>query len=373
MSKGENIFKRKDGRWEARYIKGYELSGKIKYGFCYGKTYREAKEKVTKCKAALVNGKPIPSTNSRHRFSFYCDEWLRMRKSKVKESTYIKYDTALRKHIKPKLGGCFPMGMTTGLIDNFTAELLFEDELAPKTVNDVLVVLHGILKYTATFFNGGFPAIEINYPKPGKKEMRVLSREEQTRFVSYLLDDMDTCKFGVLLTLFTGVRIGELCALQWGNISLKEQTIRIDTTLQRLRDTSAVGNSSSRTRIVIGTPKSDTSIRTIPITDYTAELCGKMNPPSSAAYVLTGTEDYMEPRAIQYRMEKYTRECGLEGVHFHTLRHTFATRAVEVGFEIKSLSEVLGHATTTITLDRYVHSSLFLKRDNMKKLNAVGF
>ena len=81
MAKGENIFKRKDGRWEARYIKGYELSGKIKYGFCYGKTYREAKEKVTKCKAALVNGKPIPSTNSRHRFSFYCDEWLRISKA----------------------------------------------------------------------------------------------------------------------------------------------------------------------------------------------------------------------------------------------------------------------------------------------------
>ena len=104
MAKGENIFKRKDGRWEARYIKGYELSGKIKYGFCYGKTYREAKEKVTKCKAALVSGKPVPSANSRRRFSFYCDEWLRLRKPKVKESTYIKYDTALIKHIKPKLG-----------------------------------------------------------------------------------------------------------------------------------------------------------------------------------------------------------------------------------------------------------------------------
>lgn len=89
MAKGENIFKRKDGRWEARYIKGYELSGKIKYGFCYGKTYREAKKKVTKCKAALVNEKPVPSANSRRRFSFYCDEWLRLRKPKVKESTYI--------------------------------------------------------------------------------------------------------------------------------------------------------------------------------------------------------------------------------------------------------------------------------------------
>lgn len=144
MAKGENIFKRKDGRWEARYIKGYELSGKIKYGFCYGKTYREAKEKVTKCKAALVNGKPIPSTNSRHRFSFYCDEWLRMRKPKVKESTYIKYDTALRKHIKPRLGGCFPLAFNDGLIEQFANELLFEEELAPKTVKDILVVLHSI-------------------------------------------------------------------------------------------------------------------------------------------------------------------------------------------------------------------------------------
>ena len=89
-------------------------------------------------------------------------------------------------------------------------------------------------------------------------------------------------------------------------------------------------------------------------------------------YVLTGTDAFMEPRVLQYRLEKYTQACGLEGVHFHTLRHTFATRAVEVGFEIKSLSEILGHASVTITLDRYVHSSLELKRDNMQKLNAAG-
>lgn len=154
MAKGENIFKRKDGRWEARYIKGYELSGKIRYGFCYGRTYREAKEKAARCKAALVSGTPLPGAGTRHRFSFYCDEWLRMRRPKVKESTYIKYDTALRKHIKPKLGSCLPLGMTTGLIDAFTDELLFEDELAPKTVHDVLAVLHGILKYTAVCFSG---------------------------------------------------------------------------------------------------------------------------------------------------------------------------------------------------------------------------
>lgn len=128
----------------------------------------------------------------------------------------------------------------------------------------------------------------------------------------------------------------------------------------------------AKTKIVIGSPKSDTSIRTIPISDYAAELCREMNPKSPAAFILTGTSDYMEPRTLQYRMERYTETCGLEGVHFHTLRHTFATRCVEVGFEIKSLSEILGHSNTTITLDRYVHSSMDLKRDNMNKLSAVG-
>ena len=313
MSKGENIFKRKDGRWEARYIRGYELSGKIRYGFCYGKTYKEAKEKVTKFKAAMTVGSPLPDVGTRHRFALYCDEWLRLRKAKVKEATYIKYDTALEKHIKPKLSGCFPLGLSSGLIDDFTRELLLEEELAPKTVHDILVVLHGVLKFTAPHFPGIFPAIEINYPKCGRKEMRVLSREEQQRFIAYLLTDMDACKFGVLLTLFTGVRIGELCALQWGCISLRDKTIRIAATLQRLRDTDMTG--SARTRIVIGEPKSDTSVRTIPMTNYAVTLCGKMRPGSATAYVLTGTEAYMEPRALQYKMEKYTRDCGLEGVH----------------------------------------------------------
>lgn len=368
MAKGENIFKRKDGRWEARYIKGYELSGKIKYGFCYGKTYREAKEKVTKCKAAILNGKALPALGSRHRFAFYCDEWLRLRKPKVKEATYIKYDTVLKKYIKLRLGGCFPLGMTSGLIDSFTKELLFEEKLAPKTVHDILVVLHGVLKYTATQFPGIFPDLEINYPKECRKEMRVLSHEEQHRFIQYLLEDMDACRFGVLLTLFTGMRIGELCALQWACISLQEKTLSVTATLQRLRDTERMDVDGARTRIVTGTPKSHTSVRTIPLTEFASALCAKMYPENPAAYVLTGTERFMEPRTLQYRLGKYTRACGLEGVHFHTLRHTFATRAVEVGFEIKSLSEVLGHANTTITLDRYVHSSMKLKRDNMSKL-----
>lgn len=368
MAKGENIFKRKDGRWEARYIKGYELSGKIKYGFCYGKTYKEAKEKVTRCKAALVTGQQIPKSSSKHRFSYYCDEWFQSAKGNLKESTAVKYVSILEKHIKPKLGGCFPLGMTTGLIERFRDELLFVDELSPKTVKDILVLLKSILNYTAKDFPNTFPQIDITYPRDAKKEMRVLSRDEQQRLIEYLLIGMDECKFGILLSLFSGIRIGELCALRWENVSLKDNTIRIASTMQRLQDP----DGDSKTKIIIGSPKSETSQRTIPLTEQAAVLCDRMKSQSKSAYILTGTDKYMEPRTLQYRLERYTRECGLEGVHFHTLRHTFATRCVEVGFEIKSLSEILGHASTSITLDRYVHSSIELKRDNMSKLNAVG-
>ncbi len=172
------------------------------------------------------------------------------------------------------------MGITTGLIDGFTEELLFEEELAPKTVHDVLVVLvvlvvlHGVLKYTAAFFPGTFPAVEINNQSRVKKRSGYyLVRSRPDSFLTCWRIWIHASSAFCWRSLQASVS-GELCALQWGKISLKEQTIRIDATLQRLRDTSAVG--SARTRIVISTPKSDTSVRTIPVTDYTAELCGKI-------------------------------------------------------------------------------------------------
>lgn len=367
MAKGENIFKRKDGRWEARYIKGRKPDGKIKYGFCYGKSYREAKEKVTQCKAAALAGAALPSGTQR-RLAFYCDEWLRKKQKKVRESTYIKYNTVLEKHIKPRLGNCHPMRLTADDVDDFTKELLVKDELSVKTVHDILVVLHGVLRYTAAQLPG-YAAIEINYPQETHEEMRVLSCDEQERLIRYLLTDTDPCKFGLLFMLLTGVRIGELCALKWGDIDPKEQTVRVTATLQRLHNTTVDGG--SQTHIAIGAPKSKRSIRTIPLADHTAALCRRFSGRDNV-YILTGTETYMEPRTLEYRFKKYTQECGLAGVHPHTLRHTFATRAMEAGFDIKSLSEILGHASTTITLERYVHSSLTLKRTNMEKLSAVA-
>ena len=297
--KGENIYKRKDGRWEARYVKGYEISGKIKYGSCYGKTYKEAREKAARCKAALLNSTPLPTTNNRRRFAFFCEQWLLLEKGKVKESTYVKYDSVMAKHIIPKLGGCFPLGINTMIVEQFKQELVGEG-LSSKTVRDILAVLRSVLKYTAKQFPGAFPTVEISYPKEQKKEARVLSQEEQRRFVSYLETDMDECKFGILLALLTGMRIGELCALRWENISLRDRTLKVDATMQRIRDLEHTGQ--GKTKVVIGSPKSDTSTRIIPLTDSAARLCGQFDPHCPAAFILTGTQQFMEPRQVQKRL-----------------------------------------------------------------------
>ena len=159
---------------------------------------------------------------------------------------------------------------------------------------------------------------------------------------------------------------------RWKDISLRKKTVRVDFTMQRLQlPDNPIEN---KTAVMIGDPKSAMSARVIPLTDFIVDFCKKMEIPSPQAFVLTGeTERYMEPRTLQYRFAKYAKECGIADVHFHTLRHTFATRCVEVGFEMKSLSEILGHSTVKVTLDRYVHPSMELKRNNMDKLSQIGF
>lgn len=370
MAKGENIFKRKDGRWEARYVKGHLPSGKIKYGFCYGRSYKEAKEKVTRLKAAVAAGEEVAKDAGKRLLADYCDEWLRLTKPRVKAATYVKYATILDNHIKPTLGGCRPGALDTAAVEAFSGALLYGEGLSPKTVRDVLACLRAVLRHAGRQLPGGLPPLEIAYPKEEPREMRVLSPAEQERLTRYLLADLDRCRSGVLLALLTGLRIGEVCALRWGDINMQDRTIHVHATMQRLKD--MAGGEGGKTKVVIGPPKSDKSVRVIPMTDQAVRLCMQMQTKSAAAFLLTGTERYMEPRTLQYRLQKYTAACQLEGVHFHTLRHTFATRAVEVGFEIKTLSEILGHSTTTVTLDRYVHASLELKRANMSKLNAVG-
>lgn len=364
--RGENIYKRKDKRWEGRYILGYDYEGKAKFGYVYAKTYREVRDKLAAAKQSISE----KSVSNRKKFSIYCDEWLTLSRTRVKESTYVKYYNTVTHHLKPSLGCCLPQNLNTVMIEKFSHALLLGG-LAPKTVRDILTVLKSVLKYCQRQIGAGFPDIEVIYPKNPKKEMRVLTLEEQSRFVQYLLNDMDKVKFGILIALLTGMRLGEVCALRWKDVSLEEKTIHVRSTMQRLQTLDQL--SETKTKVTVGDAKSQTSNRVIPLTEYAVSLCRRMKEGNDRAYILTGDPiQYLEPRAMQYRLSKYTESCNLKGVHFHVFRHTFATRCVEVGFEIKSLSEILGHSSAKVTLDRYVHSSLELKRMNMDKLAAVG-
>lgn len=366
--KGTNIYKRKDHRWEARYIKEYKEDGKPLYGYCYGKTYKEAKTKMENARIQLTNGQN--KQDKKKLFSLYCDEWLKVNRTHIKESTYAKYYNVITKYIKPRLGSFLIQNLSTVNIEQFSYDLLYIDNLSSKTVKDILAIISSILKYVQKHYSD-VSNIEIIYPKTIRKDIRILTKVEQLQFITYLLDDMDSCKFGVLLTLLTGMRIGEICALKWENISLEDKTIFIKSTMLRLKNFDT--ESPRKTKIVISDPKSYTSMRIIPLTDLAYSLCEQFHVYNKNAFVLTGKEDkFIEPRLMQYKLNKYTKECGLENIHFHTLRHTFATRCVEVDFEIKSLSQILGHSSPKVTLERYVHTSLELKRSNMEKLTSIG-
>lgn len=200
--------------------------------------------------------------------------------------------------------------------------------------------------------------------KKTDREMRVLSIEEQSILTSYLCDGTDLYKLGVLISLYTGIRVGELCALRWENIDLKRNLIQIRQTLQRIQ----IDGENAKTRIISTEPKSRCSIRDIPIPACLLPFIRRFAS-SPQAYLLTGVQNVpAEPRTMQYHFAEYIKIIGISHANYHSLRHTFATRCVEAGFEIKSLSEILGHSSVNITLNKYVHSSLDLKVANMNKL-----
>lgn len=300
------------------------------------------------------------------------DAWLNSSKINTKESTYARYTHLINSHIKPYLGK-YPLSrISTQLIEGYIEQQLVSGRLdktgglSAKTVTDILTIIKSTMDYAR--YNNLPVACNLGKlnVKKKEKEMRVFSQVEQEALIRVLVDEMDLYKFGVLLSLYTGIRIGELCALKWEDFDLYGSELKVRKTMQRIQNTE--NGAPSKTKVIITEPKSSCSIRTIPLPLFITDIAKKYAA-TPRAFILTGdSKRYIEPRTMQNRFKKYVNESGIENANFHTLRHTFATRCVEVGFEIKSLSEILGHANVNITLNRYVHSSLELKHINMNKL-----
>lgn len=359
--RGDNIYKRKDNRWEGRYPVGYNADGKTKYRSVYGKTYTEVKEKLMQIQKKCTT--EIKHTNLTVKVLF--DEWILKISSHTKESTLANYRMKINKHLLPYFGGMRYDLLTASLVYDFIQKKL-KAGLSPKYVADILIVFKSMTRYVSREHGYHNPLVNVALPKGGEKSaVKILESDEQHRLTTYLTRNMDKTSLGIFISLYTGLRIGELCGLKWGDIDLKKRILIVRRTVQR------IGNSDENgTKLVITAPKSATSARSIPIPNCLINMLEKYQS-GKDSFVLSGTSKPVEPRTMQYRFASILKKVNLPSVHFHSLRHLFATNCIKIGFDVKSLSEILGHSSVEITLNRYVHSSFEQKRICMEKLSMV--
>lgn len=369
--KGENIYKRKDGRWEGRFIKNRTETGKAIYGYIYGKTYTEVRKRLLYAKANTLNNSIADKPESDILFNEIAWLWINDISNSIKISTRNKYINLLNLYMIPTLKKYNLSEINKITFDKYINHLLTKGGskgtgLSSKTVSDVISVYKSIAKYaTNKGINVAFDGTGI-YVKRTLQSMRILSISEQNRMIKYLSCDMNLCNLGILLTLNTGIRLGELCALCWDDISYEDNVIHIRKTMQRVQ----VQDGMNKTQVIITSPKSTCSVRDIPIPEHLRLLLDEYK--DNTGYFLTGSESkYIEPRTMENKLKKITETCNIKDFHFHSLRHTFATRCIETGIDVKCLSEILGHSDVSITLNRYVHPSLELKAHHMNKLSEI--
>lgn len=376
---GENIRKRKDGRWEARLISEYDGTGKAKYRSFYGKTYMEAKEKRIAYLRSGAEAQYQQKVNSMDKRKILVSqimmEWLDSRRDAVKESTYAHYKNLAETHFLPKLGR-IPLGsLTPENINQFLKVLLSSGRidgkggLSPKTVADIRSVLLLALEYARS---SQYPCPDLGKifsPHVTRPEMKVLTLEQQEKLENYLFRNPGPMELGILITLYGGLRIGELCALQWRDIHFESGTLQVSKTILRIQKEDR--DKGKKTQVLISRPKTDSSNRLIPLPGFLLEFLRNFRQ-ESELYLITGTKFYLEPRMCLEKYKKILKKAGLESHTFHTLRHTFATRCVEKGFDPKSLSEILGHANINTTLQNYVHPSIDLKKEQMDRLEQIS-
>jgi len=284
------------------------------------------------------------------------DQWLQNVRLTKKYSTYVKYQNIYRKYIQPLIGDKIMEHLSTSdyvQILESAYKLFREKTISQSTYNSVKIVLFQILNYTKSPVS--VQEIKISLPAARKsiKQISILSKEEQIKLQNFLLQETDAYKMGVLVCLYTGLRLGEICALRTDNIDLTRKCIYVKQTVQRIR----TEDQSGKTRLLVSEPKTASSNREVPLCDFLVKLLLKYPPKTD---YLLGKKP-LEPRTYQYKLTQYFAELSIKGQHFHSLRHTFATNCIESGMDPKCLSEILGHADVNTTLNRYVHPSFNTK------------
>lgn len=374
--RGENIRKRADGRWEARYIRCYQPDGKAKYGYLYARTYAEVRKKKTEAQTQkplhLNHGKEAPK-----RLFEVMQVWLDSRRGAVKQSTLGQYRAIIQRHLMPSLGAQHLEAFSKSSFEQYTQDkrengrLDGKGGLSAKTVSDHVIVLKQIICFAVDRKWMSAESLSFRVSTPSGFKPELLSEWDWIRLNRLVRTSDSAQMLGVLIAMHTGLRIGEICALRYSDINFESGTLSVNHTVLRVKDMDA--NATSKTKILLDTPKTECSRRTIPLPAFLLPILSKGQSAASGAgaFIVAGTETCTEPRIFYRQYQALQKQCGIHGYTFHALRHTFATRCIENGCDPKTLSELLGHASVKITLERYVHPTMNAKRAAVEQLASV--
>lgn len=354
--KGLNIYKRKDGRWEGRYKSGCTSNGKTKYSSIYGKSYSAVREQLEKKRAEELSS---ADCSCKCTVGEIIDKWISDVRNKVKMSTLANYTMKIKKHILPYFAGIKYDKLTADNLNIFIEQKCSEN-LSAKYVSDIVILLKSAARFAHKRYGYANRIDCVTLPKSNNTaENRLLSVSEQSQLKAVLTENATCSNVGILLSVATGIRIGELCALKWENIDLEKSIITVKQTVQRIM------KNGGGTELIVTSPKSASSIREIPLPDFIIPYLKAVRS-ADDCFLLSGNQKITESRTMQYRFASVLKKAKLPSVNFHALRHMFATNCIALGFDVKTLSEILGHSSVQITLNRYVHSSMERKKSCMK-------
>lgn len=302
-------------------------------------------------------------------FSTLADLWLASIKPSVKKSTYSNYHYTIQHYLHPTLRNSDLLKITASDLEKKFFEALDTAGVSygTPTAHAVYAVLRRIILYGVKCEMLREPSFWPKLPSCRGSESRQLTRDEQTALMA-LLPTKSAREFGVILTLYSGLRIGELCGLQWGDIDLKESLLCVRRSIHRIGAVS--DNTAAKTAVVVDTPKTRNSFRMIPLPSFLIPYLSELRfGHAESDWFLNGSSlRPVEPRCYEKSFAAYLRRCNVPHTKFHSLRHTYATNCLQAGMDIKTLSEILGHASPTVTLNRYVHTSLEHKQNEVEKL-----
>ena len=290
-------------------------------------------------------------------------EWLEEKKNYVKESTYANYSNIIHNHLIPELGNYYLDDISNKMLQQLiinkyhTGRLDNNGGLSDKTIRDIGTVIKLSMKSAIKDNLINYIDLDFNYPKNAiNNKIHFFSKNEQRKIIEFCLNNLNIKSVCILLSLYSGIRIGELCALQWQDIDFKKNIIHIDKTLQRIYVKEMEG-----TKIIITNPKTKNANRDIPINkDFSSLL--KQFKTKNENYILTNKDKWMEPRSFRKYYYKIIKIMGISKIPFHSLRHTFASNCIRLGVDYKTVSELLGHASVNITLNIYVHPQMSEKK-----------